>query len=51
MAQNDFPVIGLGTAMLRGEKCIEVVHNALSIGYRMIDTALLYGNQVNLLIS
>lgn len=40
------PQIGLGTAGLEGEVCVQAVEDAISLGYRLIDTALLYGNQV-----
>ena len=44
--QGQIPTVGFGTASLHGDVCIEAVRNALNAGYRMIDTALLYGNQV-----
>ncbi len=44
--QGQIPTVGFGTASLHGDVCIEAVTNALNAGYRMIDTALLYGNQV-----
>jgi diketogulonate reductase-like aldo/keto reductase len=46
---HELPKIGLGTSSLKGDVCVTAVHNALSAGYRMFDTALLYGNQVPLL--
>lgn len=39
------PRIGLGTFQLTGDKCSEVVQNAIKTGYRMIDTAYSYGNE------
>lgn len=39
------PAIGLGTWQLRGEQCREAVAHALSIGYRHVDTARMYGNE------
>ncbi len=39
------PAIGLGTAQLRGDVCKEMVSTALRIGYRHIDTAVMYGNE------
>lgn len=39
------PKIGLGTATLCGDTCIRAVRDALRLGYRHIDTALLYNNQ------
>ena len=41
----EMPLIGLGTYTLRGEKCIKVVSEAVNIGYRLIDTAQMYGNE------
>lgn len=38
------PTIGLGTWKLRGLECQETVKNALSLGYRHIDTADVYEN-------
>jgi diketogulonate reductase-like aldo/keto reductase len=43
---REVPTIGLGTSSLKGDVCVTAVHNALRAGYRMFDTALLYGNQV-----
>lgn len=40
------PPIGFGTAGLRGEDAIEAVTSALENGYRLIDTAVNYGNEV-----
>lgn len=39
------PSIGLGTWRLSGEECVDAVETALSIGYRHIDTAQMYGNE------
>lgn len=39
------PVLGLGTWELRGRACARVVHQALSLGYRHIDTAQAYENE------
>lgn len=39
------PKIGLGTWQLTGRKCRDAVKNALSIGYRHVDTAQAYGNE------
>lgn len=39
------PMIGFGTWDIRGKDCIECVKNAISCGYRMIDTAIMYGNE------
>lgn len=39
------PAIGLGTWDLRGGVCVEMVEQALRLGYRHIDTAEMYGNE------
>ena len=39
------PAIGLGTSRLRGADCARAVENALSVGYRHIDTAVMYANE------
>jgi 2,5-diketo-D-gluconate reductase B len=39
------PVIGLGTARLRGRECTQAVRTALDLGYRHFDTAELYANE------
>ncbi len=41
---NTMPVIGLGTSQLKGTQAKEVVARALKIGYRLIDTAVMYNN-------
>lgn len=40
------PQIGLGTMTLKGDVCIEAVGAALRMGYRHLDTAAFYGNEV-----
>jgi diketogulonate reductase-like aldo/keto reductase len=40
------PQIGLGTMTLKGDICIEAVKTALQMGYRHLDTAAFYGNEV-----
>lgn len=42
------PRIGLGTYKLTGPACIEAVTSALDAGYRHIDTAQMYGNEVEI---
>jgi 2,5-diketo-D-gluconate reductase B len=37
-------LVGLGTYLLEGRKCQEIVEQALSVGYRHIDTAFSYAN-------
>ena len=39
------PSLGLGTYRLTGQDCVGAVGRALSMGYRHIDTAQMYGNE------
>jgi len=39
------PILGFGTFMLRDELCKNSVSEAISLGYRLIDTATVYGNE------
>jgi 2,5-diketo-D-gluconate reductase B len=39
------PALGFGTWPLKGDECREAVRDALSIGYRHVDTARMYGNE------
>lgn len=39
------PYVGCGTMFLRGSLCEKTVHTALSLGYRLLDTASMYGNE------
>lgn len=39
------PALGLGTWTLRGEECARIVTEALSLGYRHVDTAHIYRNE------
>lgn len=41
---NEIPVLGLGTWQLRGHTAVRVVEKAIEVGYRLIDTADVYGN-------
>ncbi|MCB0322985.1 MAG: aldo/keto reductase [Bdellovibrionales bacterium] len=41
---HSIPILGLGTWQLRGKACTAAVEAALEIGYRHIDTAVLYEN-------
>lgn len=43
---SEIPQIGLGTWMLHGDDAYRVVRAALEMGYRHIDTATLYDNEV-----
>jgi 2,5-diketo-D-gluconate reductase B len=40
------PVLGLGTWAMRGSECAKAVAVALALGYRHIDTAAMYGNEL-----
>jgi diketogulonate reductase-like aldo/keto reductase len=39
------PLVGLGTWDLRGRTCLQVVEQALRLGYRHVDTAEMYDNE------
>ncbi len=39
------PAIGLGTWTLRGTACARMVETALDVGYRHVDTAIMYENE------
>jgi 2,5-diketo-D-gluconate reductase A len=41
------PRLGLGTMTLNGDVGIRCVADAISLGYRLIDTAMIYGNEVS----
>lgn len=45
---NGIPLLGLGTFPLKGEAVISAVSMALDLGYRHIDTAQMYGNEVDI---
>ena len=40
------PQIGLGTMTLKGDVCVQAVKTALQLGYRHLDSAEYYGNEV-----
>ena len=40
------PARGLGTWRLRGDACVEAVSHAMGVGYRHIDTAQMYENEI-----
>jgi 2,5-diketo-D-gluconate reductase B len=40
------PIVALGTWQLNGDACVKLVRDALRLGYRHIDTARMYGNEV-----
>jgi 2,5-diketo-D-gluconate reductase A len=39
------PLVGFGTWQLSGSRCYDAVRAALEVGYRLIDTATIYGNE------
>lgn len=39
--EGAIPAIGLGTATIKGERCTAAVVEALKLGYKLLDTALL----------
>ena len=41
----NMPLVGLGTWDLRGDECVESVSRAIDLGYRLVDTAQMYGNE------
>ena len=41
-----FRTIGLGTMTLKGDICVQAVKTALQLGYRHLDTAAFYGNEM-----
>ena len=40
------PAIGFGTYPMRGEEAVAAVVDAVDVGYRLLDTAVSYGNEV-----
>ncbi len=43
---REIPVLGFGTWQNEGEDCVRSVQTAIEAGYRHIDTAKIYGNEV-----
>lgn len=41
----EMPVLGIGTYSLTKDVCIESIYTAIKEGYRLIDTAYMYGNE------
>ena len=39
------PMFGLGTFRLKGDVVIDSVRTGLELGYRLVDTAQIYGNE------
>ena len=46
MSQHQIPKIGLGLWKIDSSQCADVVYNAIKIGYRLLDSACDYGNEV-----
>ena len=44
----EMPILGLGTWMLTGKSAYDSVKWALELGYRLVDTATIYGNERNI---
>ena len=45
MNTDTLPLIGFGTWDVRGNRGKEIIKDALTVGYRLIDTAEMYGNE------
>lgn len=45
---NTMPPLGLGTFRLKGQTVIDSVRTGLELGYRLIDTAQIYGNEAEI---
>ncbi|HET9125489.1 MAG TPA: aldo/keto reductase [Solirubrobacteraceae bacterium] len=41
----DMPLLGLGTWQASDQEAYDAVRTALEVGYRLIDTATMYGNE------
>lgn len=46
--ENYIPSIGFGTSLITGDACIEVIKKAIEVGYRHIDTASAYKNELEI---
>lgn len=42
------PSIGFGTSLVTGEECTKIIKTALEVGYRHIDTASVYENEIEI---
>jgi diketogulonate reductase-like aldo/keto reductase len=42
--EGSIPMMGFGTATIKGDEIVEAAYQALLAGYRHLDCALLYGN-------
>lgn len=45
MNTSSIPLLGLGTFPLKGDAALEEVRTGLALGYRLVDTASVYGNE------
>ena len=45
---GSIPALGLGTYAIKGKDCVDAVTDALEIGYRHVDTARFYDNEVEI---
>ena len=41
----EMPLLGLGKWNLNGQECVNIVATAIELGYCLIDTAQMYGNE------
>ena len=41
----EMPLVGLGVMHMYGSECVRAICEAVDAGYRMIDTAAIYGNE------
>jgi methylglyoxal/glyoxal reductase len=41
----EMPMLGLGVYDMHGKEAEQAIQNALEIGYRLVDTAAMYGNE------
>lgn len=42
---QSMPMLGLGTYTLTGKRGVDIMLDALELGYRLLDTAKMYGNE------
>ena len=45
---NYIPSIGFGTSLVTGDECVRIVKTAIDVGYKHIDTASAYKNEVEI---
>jgi methylglyoxal/glyoxal reductase len=44
--ENEIPILGIGTFQTKGETTYNMVKDSISLGYRLIDTARQYQNEI-----